>query len=330
VPYISGMKKYCFYFIHILICFIPIFVTAQAIDDNVSFRNIDSNKYFRINYENDFFTATDRDYTQGIYIEKVKPSFRNFPLSKLLLHPKNGNVKYGIALEDDGYTPNIIASAAIQNGDRPYAGVLFLKTFLTLTNAEKLERISVLLSTGIIGPAAQGEAMQKGIHHWIHYTQPLGWNNQIANDAVINYQVNYEKEIFSLRNYFSFASFNSARIGTLSDKTTTGFNLMIGDFYSPFKNNIHFPVKKFQWYAYAQPLVNLVGYDATLDGGVFNHSSPYIIPEEDINHFTIQYKAGLVLIFKRLYLEYYQTGISKEFTTSVYHKTGGLEVGFGF
>jgi hypothetical protein len=319
-----------YFFICLFSCFFPSIIFAQAIDNTASYRNINSNKYFRINYENDFFAATDRDYTQGIFVEKIKPSFKKFPFSKLLFHLKNDSLKYGIAIEDDGYTPNIIATSKIQYGDRPYASDLFLKTFLIAVNADKHERISTSLSTGIIGPWAGGEGMQKAIHHWIHYTQPLGWNNQIANDAVVNYQINYEKEIFSAKDHFSFSSFSSLRAGTLSDKATTGATIIFGNFYSPFENNFHAATKKFQWYLYAQPLINFVGYDATLQGGLFDHVSAYTISATDIERFTLQYKFGISIVFKHLYLEYYRTGITKEFASSLYHRTGGIEAGFGF
>jgi hypothetical protein len=239
-------------------------------------------------------------------------------------------VKYGIALEDNAYTPNDITSDSIQHGDRPYCADLFLKTFLIAVNDAQRTRISVSLSTGIIGPWAGGKVMQSSIHHWINYKQPEGWGYQISNDAVLNYQVDYEKELFSAGSHFSLASFNMARIGTLSDKASTGIDFLAGNFYSPYKNNGHARVKKFQWYAYGQPLVSVVGYDATLQGGIFDRTSPYTIPTADINRFTLQYRFGFVVIFKKLYLEYYRTGLSKEFTTSVYHKTGGLQIGFGF
>ncbi len=68
-----------------LCCIFSKAVFAQAIDNTTASRNIDSNKYFRINYENDFFSGSDRDYTQGILVEKVKPSF---PLVKIVVAPE--------------------------------------------------------------------------------------------------------------------------------------------------------------------------------------------------------------------------------------------------
>jgi lipid A 3-O-deacylase len=302
---------------------------AQAMDNTAAYRNIPGNKYFRINYENDFFAASDRDYTQGILIEKVHPVLSQFPFMWILWHPKHSEIKYGLAIEHNAYTPNEIDQYGIQYGDRPYAGVLLLKTFLIAGNYAKKQRISVILSLGIIGPAAGGKQMQQTIHHWINYIQPQGWHNQIQNDLVLNYQVNGEKEIFRSENHFSVSAFGSARLGTLSDKLSGGFTAMAGNFKSPFLQP-GLIKSAFQWYVYDQLLGNVVGYDATLQGGMLNHTSVYTIPESGISRLTLQNKFGVVLLFRSLYLEYYRTGLTEEFKTSLYHRTGGLQIGFGF
>lgn len=302
---------------------------AQAMDNTVSYRNIPTSQYFRINYENDFFTASDRDYTQGILIEKVHPALNRFFLMRVLWHPRNFESKYGLAIEHNAYTPNQIDQYTIQYGDRPYAGVLLLKTFLIASSYPRRERISVSFCTGILGQAAGGEQMQRTIHHWINYTQPEGWHNQIQNDLVLNYQINGEKELMRSQNHFSLSAFGSVRAGTLSDKLTGGFTASLGNFKSSFSVPVLYD-HHVQWYIYGQLLGNAVAYDATLQGGVFNHSSVYTIAKSDINRFTLQNKFGFVLIFRSLYLEYYRTGLTEEFDTSLYHRTGGLQIGFGF
>jgi hypothetical protein len=239
-------------------------------------------------------------------------------------------VKYGLALENNGYTPNHLDFAQIQYGDRPYAGVILLKTFLTAVNTYRHERVSTTLSSGLIGPWAGDEDMQKDIHHWIHYIQPLGWGNQIKNDIALDYQINYEREFLSLKDNFSLSSYASARAGTLSTKATAGATAMFGKFYSPFSPDKKRSNKKFQFYVYDLPAVSLIGYDATLQGGLFNRSSVYTIPEKNINRITFVNRWGIVMIFRKLYLEYYQSGNTAEFSTSVYHKSGGLQIGFGF
>ena len=302
---------------------------AQAIDNTVSFRNIPGNAYFRVNYENDFFAAFDRDYTQGILIEKVHPGLGCFPLMKILWHPKNSEIKYGLAIEHNAYTPDKIDQYSIQYGDRPFAGVLLLKSFLIADNFERRLRFSNSFSAGIIGPGAGGEQMQRTIHHWIKYIQPQGWHNQIQNDLVLNYQLNVEKEIYRYGNHFLISAFGSARMGTLSDKLSAGFTASLGNFNSPFSRPDN-TKRAFQWYVYFHLTGNAVAYDATLQGGVFNHSSVYTIEAGDICRMVVQDKFGLVLIFRSLYLEYYRTGSTEEYFTGIYHRTGGLQIGFGF
>jgi lipid A 3-O-deacylase len=313
-----------------LVLFLPVITWSQAIDNTAAFRNSNSNNYFRVNYENDFFSGTDRDYTQGIYLEWVNHSLSRFPLMHLLAKPRNSDIKYGLALEHNAYTPNIIADPAIQYGDRPYAGVLLLKSFLTAINASRHERVSFILSTGLIGPWAGGEGMQKGIHHWINYTQPEGWHNQIKNDIALNYQVNYEKEFARWKDRLSLSLYNSARAGTLSTKATTGVTAMLGNYYSPFATNGNKRKKKFQYYIYDQPTVSLIGYDATLQGGLFNRSSVYTIAGKNIKRVTFINRWGLIIVFSKLFIEYYQSGPTQEFSTSVYHRSGGVQIGFGF
>jgi lipid A 3-O-deacylase len=309
--------------------FYAVSVRAQAMDNTLSYRNIPSDKYFRINYENDFFAAFDRDYTQGILIEKVHPGLSRFPLMKILWHPGNSAIKYGLAIEHNAYTPDDIGAYNIQYGDRPYAGVLLLKSFLISDDFERKQRISVSFSTGVVGPAAGGEQMQRTIHHWISYMQPEGWHNQIQNDLVLNYQVNLEKQIYQFNHLFLLSLYGSARVGTLSDKVSGGFNASLGNFKSPFVCP-DLSRHAFQWYVYFNLTGNGVAYDATLQGGLFNHSSIYTIPNAEISRLTLQDKFGLVLIFRSLYLEYYRTGSTEEFYTSIYHRTGGLQIGFGF
>jgi hypothetical protein len=86
--------------------------------------------------------------------------------------------------------------------------------------------------------------------------------------------------------------------------------------------------KKTQAYLYAAPLVNAVGYDATLQGGLFNKANPYTISPADINRFVFQGNAGLVIKINTWQLEYFQSYLTKEFKTGNYHMWGGVRVGW--
>ena len=301
---------------------------AQAIDNTLSFKNINSGRYIRLNYENDFFSATDKYYTQGIHLEVVAPWVKNIPISKLLIHPHYANIRYGIGLEHNGYTPTDYTVPQILPGDRPFAACLFLKTFQISIDPVRKQRFSTAVNAGIIGPAAGGAEMQTGIHRWIHGMTPYGWPNQIHNDAILNYQVNYEKQLFSIRHFLSIDADAMARAGTLSDKLNIGTTILFGYFDSPFDTAVA-TKNNFRIYAYEHAEVNAVGYDATLEGGIFNKTSPYTISAKDVTPFVFQNRFGFVVVYQRFYLEYFQSLLSSEFTTGNYHVWGGVQIAFG-
>ncbi len=308
----------------ILFLLLSEFSSAQVIDNTSSFRNIQSDKYFRFHYENDFFSAADWYYSQGVNLELVNPALRKFPLSKILLHPKGGNIKYGISLEQDVYTPTSIRHDEILYGDRPYSAVLLLKTFLISVDSLKNMRFSSSFSAGVVGNAAGGKETQTSIHEWTGNFLPLGWQHQIKNDVVINYQIAFEKKIIS-RKYFLLNGCGEIRAGTLNDKISAGIVVLAGSFDSPFQSSSK--RKTFRIHFYDQPLVSAIGYDATLQGGLFNRKSEYTISSHNMTRFTFQNNFGVVFTIKRVYLEYYQSYLTKEFASGDSHHWGGVRVG---
>ncbi len=306
---------------------------AQAIDNMASFRLMTGEKYIRFYYENDYFTATDFYYTQGINVEMVDPSFRRFPLTKILVAPRNGTRQFGISVEHNGYTPTSIESNEILYGDRPFAAALMLKTFSMTGDSTRHQRITSSLSLGVIGPAAGGYEMQKSIHSWINGTEPLGWQYQIENGLVINYELGVEKNLLRAGKGFLMNGFVNARAGSLNTKVSSGLVLMAGRLNSSItsifskEKRRHSQKERVGFHVYLQPMINAIGYDATLQGGLFNHSSPYTISSDQIERFTLQASYGAVFQYRRVYLEYFKTIISKEFETGLYHRWGGIRIG---
>lgn len=299
---------------------------AQKIDNMASFRDMKSTNYFRFHYDNDYFTSTDKEYTQGYNFELVSPSLAKNPVNHLFITPKNSEFKYGLSLEHIGFTANNIASNQIQFDDRPFAAAIMLKSFLIATDTINKSRIISSLNLGIIGPGAFGGDMQTAIHEATGNTIPLGWYNQIKNDVVVNYEISFEKQLLRFNDFFTVQSNTTVRIGTLFTNASVGLNATLGIINSPFttlKNK-----SKFQLYLYTQPLVNFIGYDATLQGGLFNHKSVYTIKESDIERFTFQNNYGIVLQYRWLYLEYSRTLLTREFSYGSQFKWGGIRIGF--
>lgn len=319
-----GMKEKPYLFLLLLI--IPAILYAQKIDHTASFRDIKSDSYFRINYDNDYFAATDENYTQGYNLELVHKKLKGNPVNRFLIKPAGAEFKYGLSIEHIGFTPDNIKSPEIQLGDRPFAAAIMLKSFLISTDSVNKSRLTSAFSLGMIGPGAFGKEMQVGIHRATGNVIPQGWQNQIKNDAVINYEVGYEKQLLRYRNLFSLQSNSTVKLGTLFTNASVGFNAVAGIINSPFTSAEK--KDRFQIYIYSQPLVNAIAYDATLQGGLFQTRSPYTIAAGEIERFTAQFNYGVVLKTKSLYFEYSRSSLTREFETGPSANWGGIKIGF--
>lgn len=311
----------------------PALSPAQRIDPTAAFRAIPNDKgYFRFHYDNDFFAKakTDYYYTQGYSFEVGSPVFSHNPLSKILLHLKDSEPTYGLAFEHFGFTPTSIRSNEILVGDRPFTGVILLKSFATSVDPERRQRLSSVLSTGMIGPAAFAGQMQADIHRRTGNIDPQGWQHQIRNDVAINYELHHERQLVEVPRVLSIQSNAQLRVGTLSDKVQAGFTLTLGKFDSPLLSSKHSTKQNFQFYVYSQSLGAVVGYDATLQGGLFNRNSPYTLKGSELYRFTFQNNYGIVVRFWKIYAEYYRTYLSREFKSGREHSWGSVKLGVAF
>ncbi len=318
------MIKFKQYFLFVLL--FPVSLLAQKIDNMASFRDINAKSYFRFNYDNDYFASRDQDYTQGYSFELVSPNLRKNPINKILINPKFTENKYGVAIEHIGFTPFNIKSSNIQFGDRPFAATIMLKNFVIATDTIYKSRLISSLNIGLIGPGAFGKEMQVAIHEATGNTIPEGWQNQIKNDIVLNYEVSHEKQLVRYRNLFSLQSYSRLRVGTLFTNVGLGLTTTFGVINSPYSSSK--AKKKFSIYGYAQSIVNGVGYDATLQGGMFNKKSPYTIANNEIERLTAQVNFGIIIQTRTMYFEYSRSLITREFEVGKSSKWGGIKVGF--
>ncbi len=322
------MKKGIFYILFLITVFVfSQTISAQVIDNSSTFKTLPAKSDFRFQYDNDFFTHADRYYSQGLSFEFVHPGLKKNPLTKLLIKPANSNISYGIGLNVFGYTPTSILSVNILYSDRPYAAAITIKTFSAASDTMRNRRISSALNIGVIGPAALGEEIQTNIHKWLKNPLPKGWHTQIQNDLILNYQVNYEQKLIASTGHFLLNGAGELRLGTLNTRLSGGINFMTGNFNDPYAGGSK-PQKQAAYYFYAQARGNLVGYDASLQGGILNKHDPYIISSNDVERVSFQGDAGVVVNFKKLYLSYSQSFITKEFDSGKSHRWGGFSVGF--
>ncbi|MFT7156365.1 MAG: lipid A 3-O-deacylase [Parvicella sp.] len=308
-----------------LIC-IGLVSIGQKIDQTASFRNIENDNFFRISYDNDYFSETDKDYTQGYSLELSAPYLIKNPLNRILVQLSNGISKYGLLVEHIGFTPQNIGSEQIQYNDRPFAAAIMLKSYVISTDTVKKLRLSSSFNLGIIGPGAFGNEMQTGIHRAIDGVIPKGWTHQVRNDLVLNYGIDIEKQLVQLKDVFSIQADFKGKLGTLYSNTALGLNMTLGKINTPFSSIVK--KTKFEMYGYAQALVNVIAYDATLQGGLFNQTSIYTIPNSQLERITYQLNYGVVIKIKNVYLEYSRAEMTKEHKNGKTIGWGGVKIGF--
>ena len=233
----------------IIFCFLLLISATGSAQKASTAKNI-----FRLYEENDFINlrgkGTDEAYTNGIrldiFYEKSKASY--FLLDNLF--PKagiNSVNTYGLGIMQLMYTPRTISSIEPDPRDFPYAGALFAIKSLHSVNPIKKYSFTTELQMGLTGPLSFAKEAQIAIHRLIKYQRPMGWEYQLPTHAIINVNLNAEKQL--LQNTKRVELIGGAQIaaGTLINsvsvhslgrigKMTPYFNGFIQRFSSSYEN----------------------------------------------------------------------------------------------
>jgi len=154
-------------------------------------------------FENDMFTGSDSDYTNGIKYSIISPDlspdaprrktaqiprkvldfFHKIPFIKNAAPETSHKVE--LALAQKMYTPRDISRSDLIRNDRPYAGYTYLATsFHRMSDLggylSQMDTAEVQL--GIVGPASLAEDAQKLVHRVRGLQRPNGWDNQLKNE----------------------------------------------------------------------------------------------------------------------------------------------------
>ena len=285
--------------------------------------------FLRISFDNDILDYTDRFYTNGIRIEIIAPGLRSNPLTRLLVPFRgNGTNHYGLAIVQNMYTPSTTKIGGILYGDRPYAAYLYVGSFKISSDPVSHYRQTSSIDLGIIGPNSYGEWVQRTFHNSVPTNdEPLGWEYQVQNDAVINYDVALEKGLVNEKHIEVIAT-GSGCLGTLYTNLAAGVQFR-GGLLNPYFSNLGVArksvltrqgLRRVQCFFFVKGTGRLVGYDATLQGGMFNHSSVYLIPGSQVSRAVFQGSGGLSLSFDGIRLDLEQFLLSPEFRNGWWHK----------
>lgn len=290
---------------------------------------LNDNQFLELGFDNDFWDYTDYYYSNGVYLSYSHPNFARSPLSYLLIsNGKSGVDYYGITLVQNLYTGVQPKVDSIVPGDRPWAAYTTLgQNLISFDPINKMRHYSEI-NFGIVGPYSGGGFIQDLVHTILpNNSPPQGWHNQINTDYIIDYQYKLRSLLYEAYKFESYL-IAGAQVGTLRDNLKWGFGGKYGNFIPFYQNMSTYNRKrispnfdrKLRFHFLFEIETQLIGYDATLQGGVTDRRSVYVIPPGDINRFVIEGIGGVELSFGRFELQFIQHWKSKEFKTGKDHK----------
>lgn len=155
--------------------------------------------------DNDLFGGSnqDRGYTNGFQLTLKSGNLDDFANQDCLpliarginrylewLQPKGFDKKNVVlGLGQSLYTPSVRTPVGVQLRDRPYAAVLLASIGYNARSGDTLQ--SSLLRVGMVGPSAQGEAVQNNWHRIFGIDPWQGWDTQLRDEPVL--QVVHER-----------------------------------------------------------------------------------------------------------------------------------------
>ncbi len=136
--------------------------------------------------ENDIFGGTDRNYSNGLRIERVSPTNQVNPVLDWVadripvLDLDRTQLREGWALSHAIFTPEDISAVVPDPNDRPYAAWLYVSGTVVATTGDIQDVFQINL--GVVGPSAQGQFVQENWHKLIAIAEPRGWDSQLKDE----------------------------------------------------------------------------------------------------------------------------------------------------
>jgi len=263
--------------LNLLASTICIFSFASAFTQPISKPNKSFSNEIGVKMDNDDFLGKglDRYYTNGFFIN----------YNRALPVPNNGSTLRNKILSFEAgqkiYTAKSSVITAREDVDRPFAGYLYLCSGINLLYKNE-SNIKLDATVGVIGPTAKGEDVQRFVHKMFGFHGVYGWTFQIQNNVTLNLSGEYNKLLF--RCSFLDASITSnINLGNEFTGIGTGSLIRIGRFNQLFNSasTQSTAIRSFktpsahssEFFFYYKPRINIIGYDATIEGGLFKRQA---------------------------------------------------------
>jgi lipid A 3-O-deacylase len=146
-----------------------------------------------LRFDNDVLARTDRGYTGGLtfgWDSRMYDDLDSHSWISWLPVAKGPDVSASLSftLGIKVYTPDSIQFSEPIEGDRPYAGILYMTMGVPVRSPKHQDFFELTL--GLVGPASQAQFSQSILHHIAPSNDPQGWGNQLGNEPL--FEVTYE------------------------------------------------------------------------------------------------------------------------------------------
>ena len=179
---------------------------------------------FSVAWENDMFNSRDYYFTNGIRISLYHQKIQSSPINGILspFRVKDQSEYHGMHLRQEIYTPRNLEADSVSPGDHPYAATLSLVESKTVFRPDIGLRYTAEIRIGILGPAALGLFIQNLAHRVSNPSRPpQGWDYQIQNALILNYDFELEKQLIQY-DLYRLGLNGDIRIGTLHTDLSGG------------------------------------------------------------------------------------------------------------
>jgi len=268
--------------------------------------------------------GSDRYYTAGTFIyfrHALKPEAGSKLQNKVL----------GFEIGQKLYTPqtadiNVTGFDDPRYIDRPFAGYLYAGATLNLLYKDE-SNLKLGAQIGVVGPSALGKETQQTIHDLFGLYHPGGWEYQIDNDAELNLSAAYNRLLLR-DSWIDLSASGYANLGNGFTGLGVGPLLRLGDFNQLFNSEStqstaivsqdFTPLNSHEFFFYFQPMANIVGYDATVQGSMFNKRSASSIEITGTpKRFVLSNQLGIAYSGKRFVIDFAVVFHSNDVKTQV-------------
>jgi lipid A 3-O-deacylase len=269
---------------------------------------------FGFKIDNDYLINSEKDryYTHGMYIHfnnalNVDPSKTYF--DKKLLELEIGQKIYN---------PFWSNAPDINTHDRPFSGYSYAAAGMKWFKNED-HMIASKLEVGVIGPSSKAQNVQSSFHKLLKTYYPVaGWEYQIKDELVLNFNLKYFKKITQKR-IIDLHYFGDAQVGNFNTNLSLGGLFRFGKFNpinqslmfnSRINNKTHTKVQKTEIFFFYQPQLYLAIYDASIQGGLFRKDKGPIT--FDLKPFVFHQTFGVDIAHQRFGFKYAMSFITNE------------------